>query len=149
MTSGGSVSLTADDVVLISTIHLRSADSITIQPSTIGRAIKVGTETAGSLSLTDAEWDRVTVGTVNVGDAKSGTISVSSTVTFATSTDLSLNTEVANSKTINASGGSIVAAQLNLQVRNLGVGSSSSPLRFNATTLIANTGRSDGSQFLH
>ena len=63
--------LPADDVALDATATLNSAGTISLVPQTASRPINLGTETAGSLSLTDAELDRVTAGTIRQNGAKS------------------------------------------------------------------------------
>ncbi len=52
---------------------------MTFKQQTEYRAIDLGTDTSGSLSLTDTELNRVTVGTIAIGNSTSGTI----TNTFA------------------------------------------------------------------
>ena len=49
--------------------------------SSAGQEIDLGTDTAGKLSLTDLELDRVTAGTIQIGDADSGPITLSADIT--------------------------------------------------------------------
>ena len=59
-TSGaGVITVTANDVALDATSTLVSAGTVTLKPQTASRAINLGTNTAGQLSLTDAELDRI------------------------------------------------------------------------------------------
>ncbi len=90
-TSGvGVITITADDLALDATSTLVSASTVTIKPQTAARAIDLGTNTAGQLSLTDVELDRITAGTVQIGATNSGTITVSAAITHAN--NLSLTT---------------------------------------------------------
>ncbi len=80
-TSGaGVITLTADDVAINAMSTLVSASIVTIQPQTTNRTIDLGTNTAGSLSLTDGELDRITAGTLRVGSSSAGAISISAVV---------------------------------------------------------------------
>ncbi|MCL4207254.1 MAG: autotransporter-associated beta strand repeat-containing protein [Pirellulaceae bacterium] len=63
---------------------------MTLRNLTAARPINLGTETAGSLSLTDAELDRITAGTLRIGDANSGTMTISSPITITTASTLAL-----------------------------------------------------------
>jgi len=82
ITSGaGTISITADDVAIDVTSTLQSASTVSFVTQTAARPIRVGTNVSGSLSLTDAELDRITSGTTQIGDASSGTITVSAGIT--------------------------------------------------------------------
>ena len=78
VTSGaGAISLTADDLSIAASASLNAGTSTaTIQTATAGREIDLGTETIGRLSLTDAELDRISAGTLSIGNASSGAITV-------------------------------------------------------------------------
>ena len=85
-TSGAAVTLTADSMAFDATSVVSSTGTVTLQNKTAGVAIDLGTETAGQLSLTDAELDRVTAGTLVIGrdDAfLSGAITVSNAISRA------------------------------------------------------------------
>ena len=85
-TSGAAITLTADSMAFDPTSVVSSTGTVTLQNKTAGVAINLGTETAGQLSLTDAELDRVTAGTMVIGrdDAfLSGTVTVSSAISRA------------------------------------------------------------------
>ena len=78
VTSGaGTINLTADDVSFDNAVTLISAATVTVTPQTSNRAINLGTETAGQLSLTAAELANIIAGTLQIGDASSGAITVS------------------------------------------------------------------------
>ena len=90
-TSGaGLITLTADDVALDATSTLVATGTVSIQPQTASRAIDLGTNTAGSLGLTDAELDRITAGTLQIGTANSGPLTVSADITRLAATAMVL-----------------------------------------------------------
>lgn len=67
--------------------------AVTLRQKTNGREINLGSavdSTANTLEISDAELDRVTAGTVNVGDSNSGTVNVSANITRAAATNLNL-----------------------------------------------------------
>lgn len=78
-TGGGTATVTATDVVLDGKINSVTGTT-TIQNSFPGRAIDLGTNTAGTIGLTAAEVNNVTAGLVRIGGATAGTISVSAPV---------------------------------------------------------------------
>jgi hypothetical protein len=88
------LSITAADVALLGALN--SGTALTeILNSTLGRQIDLGTNTAGKLSLTDAELDLITAGTLHIGrnDAvASGQITVSDVVSPGGTTRLHLFT---------------------------------------------------------
>ncbi len=77
--ANGAVTLTADVLDIAQAINSGTART-KLQPFTSGLSIDLGTETAGSLSLTDAELDRVTAGVLEIDPA--GVISVSAAITL-------------------------------------------------------------------
>ncbi|MGP1665947.1 MAG: hypothetical protein ACTS5I_08580, partial [Rhodanobacter sp.] len=56
-----------------------------------GRQISLGAETTGRLSLTDAEFDNITAGTIEIGDADSGNLYMAGAISPAHAATLSLN----------------------------------------------------------
>ena len=97
VTSGaGVITITADDVALNSTSTLQSASTVTFLTQTAARAINLGTNTAGSLSLTDSELDHISAGTINIGDTNSGAITFGADITRATNTNVNLTTGTNN-----------------------------------------------------
>ena len=58
----GAMSFIGDDMAINAAATLTTTGVVSIVQQTSGRAIDLGTETAGSLSLTDAELDRITAG---------------------------------------------------------------------------------------
>jgi hypothetical protein len=58
--NGGDITIAADNMVLTSGC-IGTTELVTLKPVTAGRAISLGAETAGQLSLTQAELNLVTV----------------------------------------------------------------------------------------
>src|SRR5437588_655821 len=67
MRSVGGITLRADAMNIAQAVQSGSARTI-LQPFTAGLGIDLGSETAGKLSLTDAELDQVTAGVLQVGN---------------------------------------------------------------------------------
>src|SRR5437660_430496 len=61
--AAGSVTLNVDDLAIPAAGSINSgARAVTVQPQSAARAIDLGTDTAGKLGLTAAEFNRVTAG---------------------------------------------------------------------------------------
>jgi PKD repeat protein len=85
--SGGMISLDADDVVIneASAIIDAGAGIVSITPDSLysGRLIDLGTNSAGTLGLSDAELDRITAGVLRIGWSLAGNINVSAAISPA------------------------------------------------------------------
>lgn len=90
-TGSNTITIHAADVQLNGFLDAGS-QTVTFLTSGTSRPINLGSNTAGSLSLTDAELDQVAAGTIQVGDADSGSITISNNITRPEATDLSLTT---------------------------------------------------------
>ena len=93
----GAVTLTADDLEIgtnSATPLISTTGAVTLAPASgsPGRAISLGSEVAGSLSLTDAELDRVSAGVLKIGSATAGDITLSDAISPANAATLSLET---------------------------------------------------------
>ncbi len=133
-TAGPTVSLTADSIDLASAVSIQAGPNVVaLRPKTPGTLINLGSTTnvtAGTLELSDAELDRITASTIQVGAATdplivsapislAGGISLSAIATsiaFATAT-ADLSTQESGAITLSAtrsislaSGSSITAA---------------------------------------
>lgn len=75
----GVITIQADDVELSGTATLASSTPVIIRPITNQRPIDLGTNTAGFLSLTNAELARIS-SNILVGSSNSGAISISDTI---------------------------------------------------------------------
>ena len=90
------VTLTADAMNLLSTTSVNAgANPVILRPSTAGTRIDLGgadvlTGSPLTLGLTDAELDRVTAGTLTIGDAAAGAMTVSAAVSRPAGTDIGL-----------------------------------------------------------
>jgi hypothetical protein len=87
----GDITLTADRMDIVgqspyNTIYSvnPSLTEITLQTATVGRAIRIGsnTDTAPALELSDAELDRLSAGQVTIGSNSAGAITVVSTTSI-------------------------------------------------------------------
>jgi hypothetical protein len=111
-TGNGNVLVNADAIVIRPTAAANinaGTHAVTLRQKTSGTAVNLGStldSTPNTLELSDAELDRITAGTINVGDADSGAINVSANITRAASTNLNL-TSAAN---IDINGGSLGSA---------------------------------------
>jgi autotransporter-associated beta strand protein len=133
VTSGaGTISLTADTIEISAAATLVSATGVTLQPLSDGRPIDLGSETAGSLSLTDAELDAIAA-TVVVGNSSAGAVTFSAAIALANSNLL----EVVTGSTIDDTGSSTVFSDTSLALSAaLGVGTTS-PLNVAVANLAA------------
>ncbi len=87
------VNIAADDVVLVAPATISGGTGVvTIRPVTAGRAVDLGTNTAGQLGLTDSELDLVTAGVIRVGNASSGNITITASIDTANTNQLELVT---------------------------------------------------------
>ena len=165
ITSGaGVMAITADDIALSTTSTLFSSNTVTFVTQTAGRAINLGTNTGGSLSLTDAELDRVTAGGFAIGDANSGAMTLSADITLSTILVLQLTTGANNNIAFGAfslstgsigvslissgtgaittgdnTGTDLTAGLVSLAAGSGGIASTTNFLRLAATTVVAST----------
>ena len=80
ITGTGGVTYTADNMSLTGATNAGAAIA-TLQPNTAGQLVNLGgADAAGTLGLTDAELDTVTAGTLRVGSATSGNMTISAAV---------------------------------------------------------------------
>ena len=100
---GGTITLIADQMNFDSNAVISAAGSnVALRQRTNGRTIGVGgTDSAAQLGLTDAELDRITAGTVQIGNANSGAIAVSAVISPANYKTLAIG----NNVTFAAAGG--------------------------------------------
>ena len=110
LTTGiGPISLSVDDVDIQG--EIASSTTVAITPAQLNRPISLGTNTIGSLGLTDTELDRVTAGTIQIGDGNAGVITVSGAITRPISTAMNLTNNAAinfSSGSINTLGGNLI-----------------------------------------
>ena len=84
LANGGDISLIGDTVDIDSTSSISSdlTSFVYLRPRTNGRSISLGrADSAFTLGLTDAELDRITAGTLQIGDSNAGTIGVTQPIT--------------------------------------------------------------------
>ena len=164
--NGGTLTLVGNSMNFDSTavISAQSGSSVTLRQRSNSTQINLGAaDSAGVLGLTDAELDRVTAGTINIGNANSGTITVSDAISRTAATNLSLVTGGSinftgsstlldangGNVTLNASSGAITSGGGSKDIRANGVtltggasgiGSNINPFITEATSLTANVG---------
>jgi hypothetical protein len=94
LNSGGSaaINLISDSMLISATASINSSTgNTTLRQRTNGTLINLGAvDSAGTLGLMDTELDRITAGTLNIGDADSGAITVSAAITRSAATVIDL-----------------------------------------------------------
>jgi len=85
---GGEIELTADSLDLSAGGTLNAATGIvTIAPESGDRPVSLGVDTLSSLSLTDAELDRIVAGTLRIGDIPfGGPVTIAAPINLANNT---------------------------------------------------------------
>ncbi|HYH37111.1 MAG TPA: MBG domain-containing protein, partial [Azospirillum sp.] len=138
VTAGGATALTADRMALGAALSA-AGQTVTLRSATPGRAVDLGsaTDAAAALELSDAELDRITAGTLRIGSATSGAITVSAALSPANAATLSLlsGAGVAQSGT-----GALSATNLRLSVG----GAVSLGTNSNSVTTLAMAGSGTG-----
>jgi hypothetical protein len=121
-TSNDDVTIAADELNVADVINAGSA-KVLLQPRVAGRPVSLGAETAGQLSLTDAELDRVTAGVLEIGNATAGFISFTGAISPGGTNHLSL---VTNEQIVdNFAGTEVAVSALELHAQT-GIGVSGS-----------------------
>ncbi len=142
--NGGTITLTADNATL-TTGAIGTTGAVILKPVSAARTINLGSNIAGSLSLTDAEIDLINAGTLTIGSPTAGAITFSAAINPANTTWLNLST-VANIIDSNAAGVDITVATLDIFAPT-GVATSADPLEINVDTLLTNCGGANSDQF--
>jgi hypothetical protein len=90
--STGNITINADKIDLTSgTPSVQTSSTVTLRQKTNARLINLGAaDSATTLGLTDAELDHITAGTLAIGDANSGALTVSAAITRSAATVLNL-----------------------------------------------------------
>ncbi|MBI5756942.1 MAG: hypothetical protein HZA46_00325 [Planctomycetales bacterium] len=180
-TGAGNISLASNSMDIAAGTSIDGgANAVSLRQLTDGTGIDVGTAIdntlGGPLGLSDAELDRITAGTINIGDVNSGEVSVSASITRAAATNLNITTGGNNRITLtgggalDANGGNVsltaniagsggivsgtaatdvTANTLILIAGSAGIGASGNPLTTNVVNLVTNSQDvTDGAQFL-
>ncbi len=114
-TGGGTITVNAD-AIRIATSALATIDAgaaaVSLRQQTNSVAIDLGSTidaTAGTLELSDGELDRVFAGTLTIGNASSGAITVSNTISRGASTviDLFSNDDIVFNGALDSFGGNV------------------------------------------
>ncbi|MBK6589387.1 MAG: Ig-like domain repeat protein [Acidobacteria bacterium] len=96
-TTGGSVTVNADTIFIDTALGTITAPGrpVSLRQKTNDVAINLGSAidtTPSTLELSDAELDRITAGTLNIGNSSSGTITTSADITRPAATNVNLVT---------------------------------------------------------
>ncbi len=151
--SNASILITADSLAITGTtlgsINAGSG-TVTVQPRTAGTLINLGGADVLSgnpltLGLTDIELDQITAGTLVIGRANAGAITVSDSITPLNTADLKLITGASVLDGNNADLNLSVAALSITAPGGIGVGDS---LEINAASLTTNSSGANGNQFI-
>lgn len=132
-TDNGDVSLTADDVAIGAAINAGTG-IVTLATSSSLRSINLGTETVGSLSLTDTELDRITASALRIGNSTSGDITISAPITPANISALELTTAGAVIDSTLAGQTGLTAANVTIAA-GTGIGTAIDALNVDSTAL--------------
>ncbi len=93
--AGGNINLTANSMKIDAPVSTNTSSTITLKPKTNGVAIELGSATdpiGGPLRLTDAELDNMATGTLIIGSATAGNITVTADINRPASTNIQLVT---------------------------------------------------------
>ena len=82
-TGSATITLIADKGVRTDSTINAGAGTVTVKQRTNGTAINLGTYSVSSFGVSDAGLDHITCGTLNIGDANSGDITVSAAISPA------------------------------------------------------------------
>ncbi len=112
-TASGGISLVADALSINSSSTLNAGTNVvSVRPKTNGTLIELGgADGIGTLGLTDLELDRITAGTIKIGDVNSGAITTTANITRPNSTNLELKSGgsiVLNPGSINSISGTVL-----------------------------------------
>jgi hypothetical protein len=114
-TNGGNIALIANSLSIESAVSTNGGGSTTLRPYTNGVQIDLGNASdpiGGPLGLSDTELDLITTGTLIIGDANSGAISISSAISFPAATNVQLRSggDITFNQNINTNGGTLLLA---------------------------------------
>ena len=117
VSGAGTITITADNVELNATSALTAAGTVTIQPQSANRTIRLGSNTGTSLNLTDDELNRITASRLIIGNSSAGTILIASDIAPAGVTTLRLNSNA----NVDGTAGGITVPNLAVEVATLAV----------------------------
>src|SRR5262249_10732347 len=112
-TGVGNIALIADSMNLLTGSITAGSSTVALRQKQDGTAIDLGgADSAGVLGLTDGELDTISAGTISVGDANTGNVTVSAAITRAAATDLNVTSGAVkkiafNSGSLDAHGGNV------------------------------------------
>jgi CSLREA domain-containing protein len=139
VSGAGAISLAADNADINAAATLTATGTVFIMTVTANRQIDLGTNTAGKLALTDAEIDRITAGTLNIGDSNSGSITVNAHIDVTDGPIVPNLVVTTGGALIENFGGSEFAAQTMSITAPAGIGTLTNAIDLGATSLTAST----------
>lgn len=141
----GTITVSSDDAAIDPAASLTAAGNVFIKPKTATRPVRVGTEQSGELSLTDAELDSITAGTIEIGSANSGAITFSADITRPATTNINLQSPVGITVSggfdLNSAGGTVSPVNNSTLTVN---GSVTGPVLVPAGSTLLGTGTING-----
>ena len=106
-TNGGALTLTGNSFSLAGPVSAGASGTVNLVPRSSGVALNLGliADTAGGpIALTSAELNQITAGTINLGNATGGSLTVSAPITLPTGSDLNVISAAGGSLTPSATG---------------------------------------------
>jgi hypothetical protein len=108
---GGNITLIGDSMQLAGGSVIAGSKTVALFPFTSGTPINLGSaNSAGTLGLTNAEIGVITAGTLQIGSAQSGALTLSTPITLSTATNVNLvsgSDIVFDPGSINSDGGAL------------------------------------------
>ena len=143
------------DGLRIVLFHLAGPNTATLRPFTNGTLINLGgADAAGTLGLTDAELDTISAAKLKIGDANSGTITVSADITRPGTTDMQLNSGgdvVISGGRVDTFGGTLLlnpgTSPASVKPTNIGIDATASTVTLGGSLSIAIAGTTVDTQY--
>jgi hypothetical protein len=106
-TNGGALTLTGNSFSLAGPVSAGASGMVNLVPRSSGVALNLGLAAdtrGGPIALTSAELNQITAGTINLGNATGGSLTVSAPITLPTGSDLNVISAAGGSLTPSATG---------------------------------------------
>ncbi|MBN3037923.1 MAG: filamentous hemagglutinin N-terminal domain-containing protein [Candidatus Omnitrophica bacterium] len=110
MSTGGPLTLQADDLILTSMAVEAAGQDVTLRPNANGREIDLGTNTAGKLGITDAELDMINADKIIIGSATSGPVTLTSDIDTANTDSM----QIISGSTVDTSSNTLTEATIDI-----------------------------------
>ncbi|MCI0684277.1 MAG: autotransporter-associated beta strand repeat-containing protein [Gemmataceae bacterium] len=135
-TGSGNVTVTADSINIDATATIDvGTNTVTLIQETVGTLIDLGgADVLGTLGLTGAELDRITAGTLTIGDSASGNIDVTSPIDLTDGPSIAVTNLTTGAAVLGSGGNVLTAHTLNVSAPG-GIGAGGDPLSLNTTAI--------------